>query len=353
MNSELCIFQGPHPYSFGYDTVDEFGNKQYRHETSDANNFKRGSYGYTDANGIYRQVDYIADANGFRATVRTNEPGTAPSAPAGVLYDAKPVPAPATVRALTPVPLVLAPVPTPSPATARFVAPVTFNEHSFVPPQPYHFNYDNTDEYGTRMTREETSDANNAKVGSYSYTDATGVSRTVKYVADENGFRATVETNEPGTKSHVTGDAEYFSSAPQYAAAANPAPARPVPPEPYSFGYDSTNENGTRITREESGDANNVKTGSYSYIDPAGVQRTVKYVADAEGFHVTVETNEPGTKSSNPADAQIVSSSVEEPAPVEVKAAPVAYPTAQRATPIAVHLAQTPLTYTFGKAKSA
>ncbi|CAN8021248.1 unnamed protein product [Ixodes persulcatus] len=82
---------GPHPYSFGYDTVDEFGNKQYRHETSDANNAKKGSYGYTDVNGIYRQVDYIADANGFRATVRTNEPGTAPSSPAGVLYDAKPV----------------------------------------------------------------------------------------------------------------------------------------------------------------------------------------------------------------------------------------------------------------------
>lgn len=71
--------------------MDEFGNKQYRHETSDANNAKKGSYGYTDTNGIYRQVDYIADANGFRATVRTNEPGTAPSAPAGVLYDAKPV----------------------------------------------------------------------------------------------------------------------------------------------------------------------------------------------------------------------------------------------------------------------
>ncbi|KAM7301793.1 cuticle protein 16.8 [Ixodes scapularis] len=96
------------------------------------------------------------------------------------------------------------------------------------PPQPYHFNYDTTDEYGTRMTREETSDANNAKVGSYSYTDANGVARTVKYVADENGFRATVETNEPGTKSHVTGDAEYISNAPDYVAPASPAPARPV-----------------------------------------------------------------------------------------------------------------------------
>lgn len=39
--------------------------------------FKTGSYGYTDSYGIYRQVDYIADKHGFRATIKTNEPGTA------------------------------------------------------------------------------------------------------------------------------------------------------------------------------------------------------------------------------------------------------------------------------------
>lgn len=66
----------PQPYSFGYDTVDEYGNKQFRQETSDANNAKRGSYGYTDADGIYRRVDYVADAAGFRATISTNEPGS-------------------------------------------------------------------------------------------------------------------------------------------------------------------------------------------------------------------------------------------------------------------------------------
>ncbi|XP_049270160.1 uncharacterized protein LOC119386035 [Rhipicephalus sanguineus] len=87
----------PHPYEFGYDSVDEFGNTQYRHETSDAHNNKRGSYGYTDANGIYRRVDYVADANGFRAHIRTNEPGTASSAPAGAVYDSKPVTIRATV----------------------------------------------------------------------------------------------------------------------------------------------------------------------------------------------------------------------------------------------------------------
>lgn len=36
-----------------------------------------GTYGYTDSYGIYRQVDYVADKHGFRATIKTNEPGTA------------------------------------------------------------------------------------------------------------------------------------------------------------------------------------------------------------------------------------------------------------------------------------
>ncbi|CAN8021243.1 hypothetical protein HPB47_021427 [Ixodes persulcatus] len=93
------------------------------------------------------------------------------------------------------------------------------------------------------------------------------------------------------------------------------------PAQPYSFAYDNTDEFGTRLAREESGDANNNKVGSYSYTDAAGVFRTVKYVADADGFHATVETNEPGTKSSNPADAPVVSSAVEGPHPVALKTA--------------------------------
>ncbi|XP_077553471.1 uncharacterized protein LOC144168339 [Haemaphysalis longicornis] len=81
----------PEPYNFGYDTVDEFGNRQFRSEQSDANNAKTGSYGYRDVNGLYRRVNYVADANGFRATVDTNEPGTAPGASADVVFNAAPV----------------------------------------------------------------------------------------------------------------------------------------------------------------------------------------------------------------------------------------------------------------------
>ncbi|EEC01913.1 cuticle protein, putative [Ixodes scapularis] len=91
-------------------------------------------------------------------------------------------------------------------------------------------------------------------------------------------------------------------------------------PQPYSFGYDNVDEFGTRMTRQETGDEFNNKVGSYGYVDAHGVARTVNYVADALGFRATVQTNEPGTKTSAPADAPTYSSSVEVAAPVVLKA---------------------------------
>ncbi|XP_064456928.1 cuticle protein 10.9-like [Ornithodoros turicata] len=88
----------PQPYEFGYDTVDEYGTRQSRQESSDNANQKKGSYSYTDANGIFRQVHYVADADGFRATIHTNEPGTASGETGGALYDAKPVEAKEAVK---------------------------------------------------------------------------------------------------------------------------------------------------------------------------------------------------------------------------------------------------------------
>ncbi|XP_049518727.1 cuticle protein 10.9 [Dermacentor silvarum] len=85
----------PQPYSFGYDSTDEFGTQLFHKEQGDASNAKTGSYGYRDANGLFRTVKYVADANGFRATVDTNEPGTAPGASADAVFNANPVAAPA------------------------------------------------------------------------------------------------------------------------------------------------------------------------------------------------------------------------------------------------------------------
>ncbi|KAH7965249.1 hypothetical protein HPB49_005386 [Dermacentor silvarum] len=113
-----CIFlklQPPQPYSFGYDNVDEFGTQSYHKEQGDANNVKTGTYGYRDASGIYRRVSYVADANGFRATVDTNEPGTAPGYSADAVFNAKPVVVPAAAKSAS------APVP-------AYAAPVAFNQ---------------------------------------------------------------------------------------------------------------------------------------------------------------------------------------------------------------------------------
>ncbi|GBN98176.1 hypothetical protein AVEN_223334-1 [Araneus ventricosus] len=72
----------PQPFKFGYSVKDKHG-EQHRDEVGDGKNVK-GSYGFTDARGIHRQVNYVADHGGFRAEVKTNEPGTANQNPAAV-----------------------------------------------------------------------------------------------------------------------------------------------------------------------------------------------------------------------------------------------------------------------------
>ncbi|XP_077512662.1 uncharacterized protein LOC144123781 [Amblyomma americanum] len=80
----------PQPYSFGYDTTDEFETRLFHKEQGDASNANNGSYGYRDANGLLRTVSYVADANGFRAKADTHEPGTRPGASADAVLNANP-----------------------------------------------------------------------------------------------------------------------------------------------------------------------------------------------------------------------------------------------------------------------
>lgn len=75
------------PYSFAYDSGDEAGNLLSRKETSDESGAVRGSYSYLDADGLFRTVEYVADKDGFRANIKTNEPGLngkEEASPAGV-----------------------------------------------------------------------------------------------------------------------------------------------------------------------------------------------------------------------------------------------------------------------------
>ncbi|XP_064454844.1 cuticle protein 16.8-like [Ornithodoros turicata] len=99
------------------------------------------------------------------------------------------------------------------------------------PPQPYHFNYDSTDELGNRLTQTETGDEANRKVGTYGFQTADGTFRKVDYVADENGFRATVDTNEPGTKAENPADVQLNANPrpnPVVAPVSAPLVARPA-----------------------------------------------------------------------------------------------------------------------------
>ncbi|KAK8758508.1 hypothetical protein V5799_003861 [Amblyomma americanum] len=79
----------PQPYQFGYETQDEYGNRQSRHEQDAGNGVKTGMYGFRDAHGLFRQVQYVADHRGFRAWVKTNEPGTQDSAPASARIESQ------------------------------------------------------------------------------------------------------------------------------------------------------------------------------------------------------------------------------------------------------------------------
>ncbi|KAG8188504.1 hypothetical protein JTE90_008069 [Oedothorax gibbosus] len=77
------IHHAPKPYAFGYSVKDHHG-EQHREESGTGGHAVKGSYGFTDARGVHRQVEYVADGAGFRAKVKTNEPGTAPQSPAAV-----------------------------------------------------------------------------------------------------------------------------------------------------------------------------------------------------------------------------------------------------------------------------
>lgn len=82
-----AVEEKPEPYAFQFESTDEQGNAVHtRQEQGDDKGVIQGSYTVTDAEGHTRTVQYIADDDGFRATVTSNEPGLVSSAPAGVTY---------------------------------------------------------------------------------------------------------------------------------------------------------------------------------------------------------------------------------------------------------------------------
>lgn len=90
------------PYHFGYEIADGFGMNQHRQEVADSSGDVKGSYGYVDRIGVKRMVDYTADKDGYRAVVRSNEPGMDGQSPANALFIVQTPPTAAIAQGLKP-----------------------------------------------------------------------------------------------------------------------------------------------------------------------------------------------------------------------------------------------------------
>ena len=80
--------QGNGNYNFGYGIKDhDHGAESFHKESGDHANNKWGSYGIKDSDGRWRIVNYVADKNGFRASIESNEPGVGSQNPAHVIIN--------------------------------------------------------------------------------------------------------------------------------------------------------------------------------------------------------------------------------------------------------------------------
>ncbi|XP_035211416.1 cuticle protein 14-like [Stegodyphus dumicola] len=84
-------------YAFGYNEGHGSG-ATFRKETG-SHGVVAGSYGLTVADGRQRIVNYVADAAGFRADIKTNEPGVEPKDPAHAAINKAGIIAPALTYA--------------------------------------------------------------------------------------------------------------------------------------------------------------------------------------------------------------------------------------------------------------
>ncbi|GFT80392.1 cuticle protein 16.8 [Nephila pilipes] len=96
------VQQVPQPYEFGFNFGDGLGMAQHRTEVADSTGVVRGRYGFMDPQGLFRNVEYIADRNGYRAVIRSNEPGTASQAVGDAVYEVRPPPPAVIAQGLRP-----------------------------------------------------------------------------------------------------------------------------------------------------------------------------------------------------------------------------------------------------------
>ncbi|GFR32222.1 uncharacterized protein TNCT_147081 [Trichonephila clavata] len=91
------------PFNFGFEFGDGQGMVQHRRESSNNNGEVKGSYGYTDPNGLYRQVEYTAGEDGYKAVIQSNEPGLTNQSAADANFLVEPPPPGVILRQIGPV----------------------------------------------------------------------------------------------------------------------------------------------------------------------------------------------------------------------------------------------------------
>ncbi|GIY60756.1 hypothetical protein CEXT_718541 [Caerostris extrusa] len=86
-----------------------------------------------------------------------------------------------------------------------FLAKTMFQSNSddLSSPTPYQFSYSAPAIGGGSTHEGESGDAYGRKTGTYTVQNEDGSERVVQYVADEDGFRASIATNEPGTANQI------------------------------------------------------------------------------------------------------------------------------------------------------
>ncbi|KAG1663123.1 Cuticle protein 10.9 [Nymphon striatum] len=307
-------YEKPQPFEFAYEIVDDYYNTQARQESGDEYGNVKGSYSQKNAEGLERVVEYVADEGGFRAIVKTNEPGTDNQNSADVEITANPI-----VVKEAPKKGYAAPAhghrayAAPSYGYRAYAAPAYGHRaHGYGAPA-----YGQTHGYGNY-------ERNYGRTHSYQAQKPHGIKAT--------GHASTTYSAGYGKDGYSHSVAKTFVlcllavSAYGFGYGYQPREVRVVKvekiaepvnrPEPYEFSYSITDEDSNTQSRQESGDANGHMKGGYRITLANGISRWVQYVANGDGFTATVETNEPGTDSQSPADVIMNAN------PIEIKEAP-------------------------------
>ncbi|KAG1671210.1 Cuticle protein 10.9 [Nymphon striatum] len=313
-------YEEPRPYEFAFNIKDDYNTEIHRQETGDDYGNVKGSYGYTDAYGLYRQVEYTADEYGFKANIKTNEPGTDNQNPADVLIYAEP----AQVK-------YDAPKKGYNNAHKTVAHAPSYGHRSYAAPSYGHRDTYAAPTYGQRASYAPAHKTSHVSTHRRGYDDKKGAVALAQYKDNSHKrVHAVHKTPSYGHQNQGYGHQRqgYGQVRPAYSAHAPSYKQESYEePRPYEFAFNSKDDYNTEIHRQETGDDYGNVKGSYGYTDAYGLYRQVEYTADEYGFKANIKTNEPGTDNQNPADVLIYA----EPAEVKYDAPKKGYNNAHKA----------------------